>query len=107
MRDLGPSASETQPLSLDDTKGVWKNFNTLLSRADPGTTKHEKRGEGGWTLKRRFHPGFHMMGYTTPPRPSVNNLCSRQNPYDAFPVGTGLKFRLLRFNKGEVYMKLS
>ena len=84
-----------------------ENHKTLI----PGPTRAQRnmkmRGEGGWTLMRRFHPGCHMMGYATPRRPFLNNLCSRQNSYDASPVGTGPKFRLPRFIKGKVYMKPS
>jgi hypothetical protein len=32
--------------------------NAIHARTIPGTTEHEKRGEGGWTLKRGFIQGI-------------------------------------------------
>jgi len=82
------------------SSATWRELHTPAPRTswqrpvvapNIGSPVHEAR-----VSSRVSHDGIRNTSSTP-----LNNLCSRQDSYDASPIGTGLKLRLLRFQQGQ------
>ena len=60
------------------------------------------RGEGGWTLKRGFHTGFHMQGPVSPDRGYHNQIGSISNFRQTFSDRFEQNFTCCGKNKAKV-----